>query len=100
MSVSIQSNDGGSLASNAAQTPAAITLQPADEKRLLLRITLRLLPLLFLGYVIAYVDRINVGFAKLHLQQVLGVDQDIFNSIYGLGAGLFFIGYFIFRLIT
>jgi sugar phosphate permease len=98
MSVSIESNDGGSVASNAAQTPAAVTLAAADEKRLLLRITLRLLPLLFLGYVIAYVDRINVGFAKLHLQEVLGVDASKFNTAYGRGAGLFFIGYFIFEL--
>ena len=52
----------------------------------------RLIPLLFLCYIIAYIDRINVGFAKLHLREVLGVSEAAFNSAYGLGAGLFFIG--------
>ncbi len=58
----------------------------------------RLLPLLFVCYIIAYIDRINVGFAKLHLREVLEVDEAVFNSVYGLGAGLFFIGYFFFEV--
>ena len=62
------------------------------------KVTRRLIPLLFICYVIAYVDRINVGFAKLHLREALGVDQGVFNSVFGLGAGLFFIGYFIFEV--
>ena len=71
----------------------------AEEKRLTMRtVTWRLLPLLFVCYIIAYIDRINVGFAKLHLREVLGVSEDKFNSAYGLGAGLFFIGYFIFEV--
>jgi len=49
-------------------------------------------------YIVAYIDRINVGFAKLQLQQVLGVDPAVFGGVYGLGAGLFFIGYFIFEV--
>jgi ACS family tartrate transporter-like MFS transporter len=53
---------------------------------------------MFICYIIAYVDRINVGFAKLQLQEVLGVDERIFGSVYGLGAGLFFIGYFLFEV--
>jgi len=53
---------------------------------------------MFICYVIAYVDRINVGFAKLQLREVLGVDDRIFGSVYGLGAGLFFIGYFLFEI--
>ncbi len=64
----------------------------------LLKITWRLLPLLFLCYIIAYIDRINVGFAKLQLQQALGVDPAVFGRVYGLGAGLFFIGYFLFEV--
>ena len=56
------------------------------------------MPLLFLCYVIAYVDRINVGFAKLQLQEVLGVDPARFSSAFGIGAGLFFVGYFIFEI--
>src|SRR5688500_4231931 len=73
-------------------------LSLADQSRVLKRITLRLIPLLFFCYIIAYIDRINVGFAKLHLQAVLGVDTLNYGRIYGLGAGLFFIGYFIFEV--
>ena len=70
-----------------------------EEQRLTMaKVTTRLLPLLFLCYIIAYIDRINVGFAKLHLREVLGVSEDKFNSAYGLGAGLFFIGYFLFEV--
>lgn len=73
-------------------------LSPNEQQMVLRRITLRLLPLLLFCYVIAYVDRINVGFAKLHLQDALDVSPTIFSSVYGFGAGLFFIGYFIFEV--
>lgn len=62
------------------------------------KVTWRLIPLLFFCYIIAYIDRINVGFAKLHLREVLGVDEQVFSSVYGLGAGIFFIGYFLFEV--
>ena len=62
------------------------------------RIAWRLMPLLLTSYVVAYVDRINVGFAKLHLRDVLGVDDRVFGSVYGVGAGLFFLGYFLFEV--
>jgi len=52
------------------------------------------MPFLFLCYVLAYVDRVNVGFAKLQMQQALGMS----DSVYGLGAGIFFIGYFLFEV--
>jgi D-galactonate transporter len=68
------------------------------ERALLSKITWRLIPLLFFCYIIAYIDRINVGFAKLHLREVLDVDEKVFGSVYGLGAGLFFIGYFLFEV--
>lgn len=73
-------------------------VSPIAERAILSRITWRLLPLLFVCYIVAYIDRINVGFAKLQLQQVLGVDPAVFGGVYGLGAGLFFIGYFIFEV--
>jgi MFS transporter, ACS family, tartrate transporter len=79
-------DDGGSR-------PDGVRL--AEEHALLSKITWRLLPLLFLCYIVAYIDRINVGFAKEQLQQVLGVDPAVFGRVYGLGAGLFFIGYFL-----
>jgi MFS transporter, ACS family, tartrate transporter len=62
------------------------------------RIAWRLMPLLLTSYVVAYIDRINVGFAKLHLREVLGVDDRVFGSVYGVGAGLFFLGYFLFEV--
>ena len=73
-------------------------LTPEQQRATLSTITWRLIPLLFFCYIIAYIDRINVGFAKLHLREVLGVSEDKFSSAYGLGAGLFFIGYFIFEV--
>lgn len=55
----------------------------------------RLLPLLFLAYVIAFVDRVNVGFAKLEMGRDLpGFD----NAVFGFGAGVFFIGYFLLEI--
>lgn len=56
------------------------------------------MPLLFVCYIIAYIDRINVGFAKLQLQSVLGVPTENWGKVFGFGAGLFFIGYFIFEV--
>ena len=53
------------------------------------QITLRLIPLLFLCYVAAYLDRVNVSFAKLQMLQDLRFSE----TTYGLGAGIFFIGY-------
>lgn len=63
----------------------------SQELRLIRRITLKLIPFLILLYLIAYVDRSAVGFAKLHM----GTDIGIGDVAYGLGAGLFFIGYFL-----
>jgi len=74
------------------------TLTGPEQSAVLAKVTRRLIPLLFVCYIIAYIDRINVGFAKLHLREVLGVDTNVFNSVYGLGAGMFFIGYFIFEV--
>ena len=73
-------------------------LTARQSKALISKITWRLVPLLFVCYIVAYIDRINIGFAKLQLQEVLGVDEKIFGSVYGLGAGLFFIGYFLFEV--
>ncbi len=75
-----------------------VALSAEEQSAVMAKVTRRLLPLLFLCYVIAYIDRINVGFAKLHLREVLGVDASIFSSVYGFGAGLFFIGYFLFEV--
>jgi D-galactonate transporter len=58
------------------------------------RVTRRLIPFLFACYILAYVDRVNIGFAKLQMQQDLGMS----DTVYGVGAGIFFIGYFLFEV--
>lgn len=73
-------------------------LTEGEQRAVLSKITWRLIPLLFFCYIIAYIDRINVGFAKSHLEPVLGVDPKIYGEVFGTGAGLFFIGYFIFEV--
>src|SRR5205807_3480143 len=55
------------------------------------KVTRRLIPFLFACYILAYLDRVNVGFAKLQMQSDLGMSE----TVYGIGAGLFFIGYFL-----
>lgn len=60
----------------------------------LIKVSVRLLPVLFLSYICAYLDRINVGFAAKHLKEELGFS----DSVYGLGAGIFFIGYALFEI--
>jgi len=64
------------------------------EKRAYAKVTWRLMPFLFLCYIIAYVDRVNVGFAKLQMLQ----DLKFTDYVYGLGAGIFFFGYFFFEV--
>ena len=66
----------------------------ADDERIYARVTLRLLPFLGLCYLIAYLDRVNVGFAKLHMLADLSMSE----AAYGFGAGIFFIGYFLFEI--
>mgnify|MGYP001346162123 CR=1 FL=1 len=58
------------------------------------KITLRILPLMFICYVAAYLDRINVGFAQLQMKSELGFS----DAVYGFGAGIFFLGYFLFEV--
>jgi ACS family tartrate transporter-like MFS transporter len=65
-----------------------------DAPSLLKKLRWRLLPFLFLLYVVAYLDRINVGFAALQMKGQLGFS----DAVYGLGAGIFFLGYFLFQV--
>jgi D-galactonate transporter len=58
------------------------------------RIAWRLMPLIFICYVVAYIDRVNVGFAKL---QMMG-DLKFSDGVYGFAAGIFFLGYFLFEV--
>jgi len=76
-----------------SQAPQASAAgEPAsEEKHIVGHIARRLVPFLALIYVVAYVDRTVVGFAKLHMNAAVGLS----DAAYGLGAGLFFIGYFL-----
>ena len=66
----------------------------SSEDAVYRKVSLRLMPLLFLAYIVAYLDRVNVGFAKLQMLSALNLT----DAIYGLGAGIFFFGYFIFEV--
>ncbi|QZI70429.1 MFS transporter [Pseudomonas protegens] len=67
---------------------------PLDTAAVYRKITWRLLPFLVFLFILAWIDRVNVGFAKLSMLQDLGFSE----AIYGLGAGIFFIGYFLFEV--
>jgi MFS transporter, ACS family, tartrate transporter len=71
-------------------TKTAEISERSIEAMVITKLTTRLLPFLFLLYIVAYLDRINVGFAALQMQAQLGFS----DRVYGLGAGLFFAGYF------
>ncbi len=58
------------------------------------RIAWHIMPIVLLAYIVAYVDRINVGFAKLQMLN----DLKFSDSVYGFGAGIFFLGYFLFEV--
>ncbi len=60
-----------------------------DDRAFYAKITWRLIPYMFLLYIVAYMDRVNVGFAALDMQR----DLHFSNTVYGTGAGIFFLGY-------
>nr|WP_230956614.1 MFS transporter [Burkholderia cepacia] len=67
---------------------------PADLDALYRRIGWKLMPLLLVAQVLAYLDRVNVGAAKLQM----AVDLGLSDTVYGIGAGIFFVGYFLFEV--
>lgn len=67
---------------------------PPFERLAVNKAAKRLLPFLFLLYIVAYLDRINVSFAALQMNRDIGLSA----AAYGLGAGLFFVGYFLFEI--
>ncbi|RRV10519.1 MFS transporter [Pseudomonas sp. v388] len=66
----------------------------STQKMLFRKITLRVMPLVFIAYVFAFLDRVNIGYAKLQMAPELGLT----DSQYGLAAGIFFIGYALFEI--
>ena len=69
-------------------------LSADQERATIARVVRRLVPFMFLCYVIAYIDRVNIGFAATELQRDLGLS----DAAYGLGGGLFFLGYCLFEI--
>lgn len=77
---------------NKQATKGGIVLdQHTLERTTTKKVTLRLIPFLFLCFIIAILDRVNIGFAALQMNEDLGFS----NAVFGLGAGIFFIGYFL-----
>ena len=70
------------------------TVASGAESILMSKVFWRLLPVLMICYFIAFLDRVNVGFAATMLNRDLGFSA----SVYGFGAGIFFISYFLFEL--
>jgi MFS transporter, ACS family, tartrate transporter len=68
-----------------------LTAEQQLESTTMRRVSWRLMPFLLLAYLICYIDRVNVGFAALQMNKAVGIDA----KTYGLGAGIFFVGYFI-----
>ncbi|ACB96640.1 MFS transporter [Beijerinckia indica] len=73
--------------------PAAMAsgAHSSEERQIIGLISRKLLPFLAVIYIVAYVDRAVLGFAKLHMNADVGIG----DAAYGLGAGLFFVGYFL-----
>jgi sugar phosphate permease len=84
---------------NSAVQPASLPDSPAQpdpvfETAVYRKVTWRLIPFLFMCYIFAYLDRVNVGFAKLQMQR----DLHMSDAVYGFGAGIFFLGYLLFQV--
>src|ERR1035437_4043008 len=70
------------------------TIMDALEKRTIAKVSRRLIPFLIVCYFVAYLDRVNVGFAALTMNKALGLS----STAFGLGAGVFFLAYFVFEV--
>ena len=66
---------------------------PAYEAQLMRKITWKVVPFLCICFMAAFLDRVNVGFAKEQMSKELGLSA----TVYSLGAGIFFVGYFLFE---
>src|SRR5690242_14855380 len=77
-----------------ASVPTPSAIHENAERNAVRRITWRLLPFLFALYLIASIDRSNVAFAALQMNHDLGFSA----SVYGFGAGIFFLGYCLFEI--
>ncbi|NUO87514.1 MAG: MFS transporter, partial [Cupriavidus sp.] len=78
-----------SLAPSAPAAPAPAALAARDQDALYRKVWLRIIPFLFVCYVVSFLDRINIGFAQLQMKHDLGFS----DAMYGLGAAVFYVGY-------
>jgi sugar phosphate permease len=80
--------------SDEAQTNSRSAELPDTGGITLRKITLRLIPFLFVLYIVAWLDRVNVGFAALQMNSDLGFS----SAAFGFGSGVFFVGYCLFEV--
>lgn len=64
------------------------------EQRVIKKVSWRIIPLIMILYFIAFLDRVNIGFAAIHMNEDIGLSP----AVFGFGAGLFFVGYFLFEV--
>ena len=83
-----------SAPSSIQQFPPFQAINDAEVDTVYKKITRRLVPLIFLAYLLAFLDRINVGYAQLQMKDALGFS----DAVYGFGAGVFFISYLLFEV--
>lgn len=69
-------------------------METSVEKRTIRKVTRRIIPFVFILYIISYLDRANIGYAALEMNEALGLTSQVF----GLATGIFFIGYFLFEV--
>ncbi|WP_313520385.1 MFS transporter [Pseudomonas sp.] len=79
---------------NTSTLAADAAAQESLENRIYRKVNWRIVPLFVLCFLFAYLDRVNISFAKLQMQSDLGFS----DTVYGLGASLFFVGYFLFEV--
>jgi MFS family permease len=84
----------GGLPGNGRAVAARNNNSDNNSDALWRRITLRLMPLLFISFVFNYIDRINIGYAQLQMKPQLGFT----DAVYGIGASMFYVGYLLFEI--
>ena len=82
------------IAAFSAKGSPVVAINKLNENQLYKKVGWRLIPILLIAYTFAYLDRVNIGFAKLQMLN----DLHFSETVYGLGAGMFFIGYFLFEV--
>jgi sugar phosphate permease len=83
-----------STVATAVDTSQPLPPNVASSESVYSKVNWRIIPLLLIAYMIAYLDRINIGYAQLQMKQTLPFG----DAVYGIGAGIFFLGYFLFEV--